>query len=112
MGLMPTMPQRAAGWRIEPPVSEPNDRGAKRAATAAAEPLDEPPVPLLELEPPPLLELEPLPLLELEPLLVEPPPCPEELARPMPLYPPTPWPSPPVAHEMARGMARMTERTI
>ena len=37
------MPQTAAGWRIEPPVSEPRDSGARSAATAAAEPPDEPP---------------------------------------------------------------------
>jgi hypothetical protein len=33
----------AAGWRIEPPVSVPVAAGARRAATAAAEPPDEPP---------------------------------------------------------------------
>ena len=32
---MPVMPQNAAGWRIEPPVSVPGDRGARRAATAS-----------------------------------------------------------------------------
>ena len=37
------MPHRAAGWRIEPPVSVPIESGAWRAATAAAEPPDEPP---------------------------------------------------------------------
>ncbi len=31
-------PQKAAGWRIEPPVSVPSASGAMRAATAAAEP--------------------------------------------------------------------------
>ena len=37
------MPVSAAGWRIEPPVSVPVPAGARRAATAAAEPPDEPP---------------------------------------------------------------------
>ena len=37
------MPQTAAGWRIEPPVSVPMPSGASNAATAAAEPPDEPP---------------------------------------------------------------------
>jgi hypothetical protein len=37
------MPQSAAGWRIEPPVSVPIAHGARPAATAAAEPPDEPP---------------------------------------------------------------------
>ncbi len=37
------MPQNDAGWRMEPPVSVPVTAGAKRAATAAAEPPDEPP---------------------------------------------------------------------
>ena len=36
------MPQAAAGPRIEPPVSLPSVAGAKPAATAAAEPEDEP----------------------------------------------------------------------
>ena len=40
---MPAMPVKAAGWRIEPPVSVPVTPGASRAATAAAEPPDEPP---------------------------------------------------------------------
>src|SRR3954466_11110389 len=40
---MPTTPQRAAGWRIEPPVSEPSERDAKPAGTAAALPPLEPP---------------------------------------------------------------------
>ena len=38
------MPQCDAGPRIEPPVSEPSANGARPAATAAPEPLDEPPV--------------------------------------------------------------------
>jgi hypothetical protein len=33
---MPVMPQNAAGWRMEPPVSVPVAAGARRAATAAA----------------------------------------------------------------------------
>ena len=37
------MPQNAAGWRIDPPVSVPSASGANPAATAAAEPPDEPP---------------------------------------------------------------------
>ena len=40
---MPTIPHSDAGWRIEPPVSVPIAHGASRAATAAAEPPDEPP---------------------------------------------------------------------
>jgi hypothetical protein len=37
------MPQSAAGPRIEPPVSVPMASGASHAATAAADPPDEPP---------------------------------------------------------------------
>ena len=37
------MPQKLAGWRIEPPVSVPIAASAARAATAAAEPPEEPP---------------------------------------------------------------------
>ena len=40
---MPTTPQSDAGWRIEPPVSEPSAQSASPAATAAAEPPLEPP---------------------------------------------------------------------
>ena len=40
---MPVTPVSAAGWRIEPPVSVPVVKGASRAATAAAEPPEEPP---------------------------------------------------------------------
>src|SRR5580692_2394743 len=40
---MPTTPQRAAGWRTEPPVSEPSATVVNPAATAAAEPPDDPP---------------------------------------------------------------------
>src|SRR5699024_320420 len=43
VGFIPTTPQYDAGWRIEPPVSEPNENGTKLAATAAAEPPEEPP---------------------------------------------------------------------
>ena len=35
--------QSAAGWRIEPPVSVPVAAGTRRAATAAAEPPEDPP---------------------------------------------------------------------
>ena len=37
------MPVSAAGWRMEPPVSVPMASGTWYAATAAAEPPDEPP---------------------------------------------------------------------
>ncbi len=40
---MPTTPHSAAGWRMEPPVSEPSASGANPAATATALPPDEPP---------------------------------------------------------------------
>jgi hypothetical protein len=40
---MPTVPVNAAGWRIEPPVSVPVAPAHRNAATAAAEPPDEPP---------------------------------------------------------------------
>ena len=40
---MPTVPVKAAGWRIEPPVSVPVAPRHSCAATAAAEPPDEPP---------------------------------------------------------------------
>src|SRR5688500_5141685 len=40
---MPVMPQNAAGWRTEPPVSEPVANGTTPAATSAAAPPDEPP---------------------------------------------------------------------
>src|SRR6201996_684536 len=40
---MPEMPVKAAGWRIEPPVSVPVAPGAIRADTAAEEPPEEPP---------------------------------------------------------------------
>ena len=40
---MPTVPVKAAGWRIEPPVSVAVAPAQILAATAAAEPPDEPP---------------------------------------------------------------------
>src|SRR5918995_4384463 len=40
---MPITPHSAAGWRIEPPVSDPKASAANPAATAAAEPPDDPP---------------------------------------------------------------------
>ncbi len=40
---MPVTPLKEAGWRIEPPVSVPVAAGTSRAATAAAQPPDEPP---------------------------------------------------------------------
>ena len=40
---MPVTPHIAAGWRTEPPVSVPVASGTSPAATAAAEPPDEPP---------------------------------------------------------------------
>ncbi len=43
VGFSPTMPQNAAGQRTEPPVSVPSARSASPAATAAAEPPEEPP---------------------------------------------------------------------
>src|SRR5882762_9365686 len=44
VGLKPVTPQKCAGMRIEPPVSEPNAAGTSRAPTAEPEPDDEPPV--------------------------------------------------------------------
>ena len=41
--MIPTTPQKDAGWRIEPPVSLPSAAGTMPAATAAAEPPEEPP---------------------------------------------------------------------
>ena len=43
VGLKPTIPQKAAGARIEPPVSEPIAQGARPAATATADPEEDPP---------------------------------------------------------------------
>src|SRR6478672_5443012 len=44
VGISPVMPQNEAGPRIDPPVSEPRAAGMKPAASAAPEPLEEPPV--------------------------------------------------------------------
>ena len=44
MGRRPVTPQKAAGVRIEPDVSLPIAKGTRPAATAAAEPLEEPPL--------------------------------------------------------------------
>jgi hypothetical protein len=43
VGFIPVMPQTAAGWRMDPPVSVPIASGASNAATEAAEPPEEPP---------------------------------------------------------------------
>ncbi len=43
VGLSPTSPHSAAGCLIEPPVSDPSAQGASPAATATAEPPEEPP---------------------------------------------------------------------
>ena len=43
VGLSPTTPQNAAGWRIDPPVSDPRATGTPPYATTAAEPPDDPP---------------------------------------------------------------------
>ena len=43
MGLKPTIPQHAAGIRIEPPLSDPSAASATPAASAAAEPPLDPP---------------------------------------------------------------------
>ena len=43
LGLKPTIPQKAAGRMTEPLVCEPMAAGTMPAATAAAEPLDDPP---------------------------------------------------------------------
>ncbi len=43
-GFRPLTPQKEAGIRIEPPVSEPRATGTIRAAVAAAEPPLDPPV--------------------------------------------------------------------
>jgi hypothetical protein len=40
---MPATPHMLAGWRIEPPVSVPRLPAHSEAATAAAEPPDDPP---------------------------------------------------------------------
>src|SRR5688572_6112616 len=43
VGLNPTTPLNAAGSRIEPPVSDPSEADASPAATAAADPPEDPP---------------------------------------------------------------------
>src|SRR5690606_27769951 len=43
LGFHPTMPQSAAGMRVEPPVSEPMVISDMPSATATAPPEDEPP---------------------------------------------------------------------
>lgn len=43
VGLTPTVPVTAAGWRMEPPVSVPMASGAWKEASAAEEPPPEPP---------------------------------------------------------------------
>src|SRR5947209_3509486 len=43
VGFIPTMPESAPGWRIDPPVSVPRANTAWPAATAAADPPDDPP---------------------------------------------------------------------
>jgi hypothetical protein len=42
-GFSPYTPQHAAGMRMEPPVSLPSAKSTRPAATATAEPLEEPP---------------------------------------------------------------------
>src|ERR1700684_627713 len=44
VGFIPTSPQLAAGIRSEPPPSEPVEAGTMAAATAAADPPEDPPV--------------------------------------------------------------------
>src|SRR5215813_7663438 len=43
VGLWPNTPQKCAGTRMEPPISEPIERAPKPAARAAADPPDDPP---------------------------------------------------------------------
>src|SRR5688572_31302290 len=43
VGLNPTTPLKAAGWRMEPPVSDPRAPAARPAAAAASDPPDAPP---------------------------------------------------------------------
>src|SRR3989338_5677961 len=43
VGFNPTIPHMAAGCRTEPPVSDPRANTARLAATAAADPPDDPP---------------------------------------------------------------------
>ena len=44
VGFSPVTPHADAGQRMEPPVSDPRAAKVNRAATAAPDPLDEPPV--------------------------------------------------------------------
>ena len=44
LGRRPYSPENDAGTRIEPPVSLPSAKSHNEAATAAADPQDEPPV--------------------------------------------------------------------
>src|SRR5205085_11091533 len=44
VGISPARPHNEAGPRIDPPVSDPSAIGTSPAATAAPEPLEEPPV--------------------------------------------------------------------
>ncbi len=46
-GFKPTIPQKAAGMRTEPPISVPSAKGTQPLATAAPEPPEEPPAHLL-----------------------------------------------------------------
>ncbi len=55
VGLIPTMPVSAAGWRIEPPVSVAVAARQRSAATAADEPPEEPPGTSLSVASPPCL---------------------------------------------------------
>src|SRR4029079_10955583 len=43
VGFSPTTPQLAAGWRIDPPWSPPKEMSTSPAASATAEPEDDPP---------------------------------------------------------------------
>ncbi len=43
VGLSPNTPQKDEGTRIEPLVSDPSEKAPRPAATAAAEPPDDPP---------------------------------------------------------------------
>ena len=44
LALKPTVPVNAAGWRTEPPVSEPKEKAHRPAAMPTAEPWLDPPV--------------------------------------------------------------------
>ena len=44
LGLIPTSPAKEAGFLTESPVSEPRANGTIPAATAAADPQEEPPI--------------------------------------------------------------------